>query len=416
MRVAWQGPVGAEQGGVAYAGLQLVQGLRDSGVEVDCYTTAPKSDLPAALREGGGVRFFCRPPRWSWNRWYSRTPMRAFVTGQATRGLAQWRLMKLIAEQHARRPYDVLYKFSNIELFGVRRLQGALPPIVVHPEVHAAGELAWHRREDKLAARGETRPRRLATRAVLAARAARQRRDIRLVRRVISPSHVFAAHLASDYDIPLDRISVVPNPIDLERFAPVPSGSSNGRGDPLTVLFVSRLATRKGVDLVTGLTQRLADLAGEVSIDVIGNRSLWSDYRPLLADLHPEIGFYVGPLDSAAVAERYPSASLLIQPSWYEPFALTVAEALASGVPVVASNEVGAVEGVNPGCCTVFPAGDLDAFEAAVRALVERVRGGEGAAISRLARAEAQRLFSVDRVARGIVEALELGALDGGSR
>jgi glycosyltransferase involved in cell wall biosynthesis len=416
MRVAWQGPLGAEEGGVAYAGLQLVHGLRASGVKIDCYSTVPADEVPSALREDDGIRFVCRPPRWKWDRWYSRTPMRAFITRQAARGLAQRRLMQLIAEEHARRPYDLLYQFSNIELFGVRRLQGALPPIVVHPEVHAAGELAWHRREDTLAARGETRPRRLAARAILAARAARQRRDIRLARRVIAPSHVFAAHLASDYGISLDRISVVPNPIDLERFAPVPSMSSNGRTKPLTVLFVSRLSTRKGVDLVVGVSHRLADLAGEVSIDIIGDRSLWSDYRPLLADLHPEIGSYVGPLEPAALAERYLRAGLLIQPSWYEPFALTVGEALASGVPVVASSEVGAVEDVDHGCCTVFTAGDLDAFEAAVRALVDRIRGGEGEAISRLARTEAQRLFSVHRVAGDVVEALELAALAGRAR
>jgi glycosyltransferase involved in cell wall biosynthesis len=324
--------------------------------------------------------------------------------------------MKLVAEEHARRPYDVLYQFSNIELFAARRLNGALPPIVVHPEVHAAGELVWHRREDTLAARAESRQRRLAVRAILATRAARQSRDTRLVRRLIAPSRVFAGHLASDYDIPLDRISVVPNPIDLDRFAPARSTSRNGHGRQVTALFVSRLSTRKGVELVVELSQRLADLAGEVGIDVVGDRSLWSDYRPLLADLRAGIGSYVGPLDSDRVAERYARADLLIQPSWYEPFALTVGEALASGLPVVASNEVGAAEGVDRGCCVVFPAGDVDAFEAAVRGLVDRIRHGDGAAIAKLARSEAQRLFAINRVADGVVDALELAAVEGARR
>ena len=414
MRVAWQGPLGAEEGGVAYAGLQLVQGLRDIGVEVDCYMTADVADVPAALRRTDGVRLLCRPTRWEWDRWYSRTPLSAFVTGQAARGLAQRVLSQLVADEHARRPYDVLYQFSQIELFGVRSLKRALPPIVVHPEVHAAGELAWHRREAKLAARCETRQRRLGARALLAGRAARQRRDIQLARRVIAPSHVFAGHLASDYEIPLERISVVPNPIDLDRFAPA-FMSSNGRQRPVTLLFVSRLAVRKGVDLVVRLSHRLADLAGEVRIEVVGDRSLWSDYRALVADLHPAVGFYKGPLDAAGVVEAYAGADLVIQPSQYEPFALTVGEALASGIPVVASSEVGATEGVDRGCCTVFPAGDLDSFEAAVRGLVHRIRRGEGSGLSRLARAEARRLFSVERIAQQIVESLALAA-GGGER
>jgi glycosyltransferase involved in cell wall biosynthesis len=176
----------------------------------------------------------------------------------------------------------------------------------------------------------------------------------------------------------------------------------------VTVLFVSRLAVRKGVDLVVALSHRLADLAGEVRIEVVGDRSQWSDYRALLADLHPIVGSYLGPLDPPRLAQAYRAADLLIQPSQYDPFALTVGEALASGTPVVASTEVGATEGVDHRCCTVFAAGDLDSFEAAVRGLVGRIRRGEGAGMSRLARAEAQRLFSVDSVAQNIVETLEM--------
>lgn len=137
--------------------------------------------------------------------------------------MVQQRLVRLLAEEHARRPSDVVYQFSQIELFGIRPLLSALPPIVVHPEVHAAGELAWHSRERRLAARGETPQRRAIVRAMLTARALRQRRDIHLARRVIVPSHVFASHISSDCRFPRDRISVVPNPIDLNRFTPTPA-------------------------------------------------------------------------------------------------------------------------------------------------------------------------------------------------
>jgi glycosyltransferase involved in cell wall biosynthesis len=407
MRIAWQGPLGAGDGGVEYAALQVIQGLRSKGAMLDCYVAAPASDVPAILREDPGVRCIHRSPRWAWDRWYSRNPLSAFVTGQSARGVSQRKLARLLAREHARRPYDVLYQFSQIELFGIRPLRFALPPIVLHPEVHAAGELAWHRRESRLAARGETRRRRLAARAVLTARTLRQRRDIGLARGVIAPSEVFAAHLATDYGFPPDRISVVPNPIDLERFAPPPARSANGRRTPVTVVFVSRLAVRKGVELVTALSHRLRDLAGDVQIKVIGDHSLWSDYRALMADLHPAIASYEGGLENARLAEAYRGADLMIQPSHYEPFALTVGEALASGVPVVASSEVGAAEGVHPECCTVFPAGDLDAFESAVRRLVDRIRGGDAPALARLARADARRLFSVERVSNGIMESLE---------
>jgi glycosyltransferase involved in cell wall biosynthesis len=377
-------------------------------VEVDCFLTTSLADAPTSLRDDDGIRLFCRPARWRWDRWYSRTPMTTFVTRHGARGLAQRSLMGLIAEEHQRRPYDLLYQFSQIELFGVRRRRAALPPIVLHPEVHAAGELRWHRRESALAARGEARYRRLAARTVLTGRAIRQRRDIRLVRRVIAPSAAFALHLALDYGVPLDRISVVPNPIDLERFTPrAGAPSHDGHHRPITALFVSRLSVRKGLDLVIGLSHRLRDLAGEVRIEVIGGRTLWSDYTALLPDLHPEVAVYRGVLEVEELAEAYARADLLLQPSQYEPFALTVAEALATGVPVVTSSEVGASEGVDRGCCTVFTAGDLDALERAVREVLARLRAGEGPAMARLARAEAERLFAPPRVADGIARSLE---------
>ena len=406
MRIAWQGPMGAE-GGVAYAGLQLLQGLRSRGVGVDCYMTTSIDDAPLLLREDPGVRFFCRPTGWEWDHWYSQNPLSAFITGQVARGIAQHGLARLMAEEHARWPYDLLYQFSQIELFGIRGRRNALPPIVVHPEVHAAGELAWHRRENNLAARGETLQHRVAARAMLVGRVARQRRDIRLVRRVVAPSRVFAAHLSSDYGIPLDHISIVPNPIDLERFSPRRGTSANGSDRPVTLLFVSRLAVRKGLDLVVGLSHRLVDLAGKVRIVIIGDRSLWSDYRALLDDLNPAVGSYAGPLDSDRLAAAYADADALIQPSKYEPFALTVGEALASGVPVVASDEVGATEGLDSGCCTVFRSGDLDAFETAVRMVIARIGDGAKPAISELARSEAQRLFSPERVADALTDSME---------
>jgi glycosyltransferase involved in cell wall biosynthesis len=249
---------------------------------------------------------------------------------------------------------------------------------------------------------------------MLMGRAARQRHDIRLVQHVIAPSHVFASHLAADYDIPLDRISVVPNPIDLKRFAPRRAVSVNGLERPVTLLFVSRLAVRKGVDLVVGLSHRLEDLAGKVQIKIIGDRSLWSDYRALLQDLNPAIGYYTGPVDTNRLAEVYADADALIQPSKYEPFALTVGEALASGIPVVASDEVGATEGIDSGCCTVFRSGDLGAFETAVRMAIARIGNGAKPALSELARSEAQRRFSSELVADRVAASLEV-ALSGGA-
>ncbi len=71
---------------------------------------------------------------------------------------------------------------------------------------------------------------------------------------------------------------------------------------------------------------------------------MFSDYTPLLKDLHPDVGIYDGYRNAEEVAQLHRSADIVLQPSHYEPFVLTVGEALASGSPVVASDEVRATE------------------------------------------------------------------------
>jgi glycosyltransferase involved in cell wall biosynthesis len=329
--------------------------------------------------------------------------MIATATSLWARVQAQKRLLVKLTEEHQRRPYDLIYQFSQFEVPWLRGRERLLPPVVIHPEVHMAGELRWHRREHALAIRCGGKTKTGATTALLASRTLVQRAAAARVAAVIAPSRVFAEHLRADYGIARDRLHVVPNPIDLDRFSPGVTASEH-RG-PLELLYVSRLSMRKGLEMVVALSHRLAGDPGHFRIRVVGGHSMFSDYRPLLDDLHPVVGVYEGHRDALAVAELQRSADCLIQPSHYEPFALTVGEALASGTPVVVSDQVGAGEQVDSRCCTRFPAGDLGAFEAAVRAASSAVAGADRASVRQLARSEAERLFAPDRVCAGLVEA-----------
>ena len=408
MRIAWVGPTPTDDGGVTFVGTQLLREMVAAGAEVDCFVTSPRELVAPSLVEGERLRILASPLGWEWDRWYSRRPMLASLSGRLARARAQVRLADIIAERHRAHPYDVLYQFSQSEFTPLRRRRAALPPIVVHPETHAAGELAWHRREAVLSRRCETPPVRALARATLVARAALQKRELPTADRVLGVSAVFAEHLIADYAIARERVGVVPNPIDLRRFhIATPDERAPAQ---LTVLFVSRISARKGVDLVIALSHRLDDLAGQIRIRVIGGPTTWSDYRPLLSDLNPAIASYDGSVDPQRIAELYRTADLLLQPSRYEPFGLTVGEALASGVPVVATDEVGAVDGVDPAVCSVIAPGDLDALEAAVRAMLDRMRSPERGAIRRRARAEAQRLMAPDLIAARLLDELALVA------
>jgi glycosyltransferase involved in cell wall biosynthesis len=406
LRIAWIGPTPTEGGGATFVGTQLIRELARAGMEVDCFIAGEAGDVSPSLEDLAGVRLFYRAKRWSWGRWYSRTPLVSFLSGHLARACSQVQVVQDIVAQHRLRPYDVVYQFSQSEFTPLRTRRASLPSIVVHPSTHAAGELRWVRREAALSRRSEKPQRRLAVQAILASRALLQRLELPKADRVLGVSRRFAEHLARDYRISPERLGVVTNPIDLERFQAGPRQPLEGR--PVTILFVSRISVRKGVDLVIDLSHRLDDLAGQVRIIVLGGPTLWSNYMPLLADLNRAVAAYGGQLPAVELAELYKTADLLLQPSQYEPFGLTVGEALASGLPTVASDEVGAVDGVDANVCVTFPAGDRAAFEAAVRSLVARVQAGDGPELAQVARAEAERLFQPADIAQSLIAELRL--------
>jgi glycosyltransferase involved in cell wall biosynthesis len=312
-------------------------------------------------------------------------------------------LVRRLLAAHRERPYDVVYRFSTLELLGFGRKLRHLPPMVVHPEVHAAGELRWLRNERHLGRRCQSLLKRTLVETVLAVRARRQRRDVHRVAAVIAPSHRFAKLLEQDYGLDPAVIRVVPNPIDLERFHPAPREEGP---KAVRITYVGRAAVRKGIDALITLSHRLDDRADDVAIEVIATASLWSDYRPLLADLNPRVAAVALPRYNHHVATALAQSDLLLQPSRYEPFALTVAEALASGIPVVASDEVGASEGVDPRCLDAPLAGDVDALEQAVRARIDAVLAGRDTEARQIARAEAERLFSPPQVCAALADVL----------
>jgi glycosyltransferase involved in cell wall biosynthesis len=414
LRIAFVTPEPVPGGGVPGMAVMVARGLARLGHEVDCWMV-PEAERDLSWADVEGLRLRPVEGGFRTGRWYTRRRVPAIARSLlqlGLRGAATRTMARQIVAEHRARPYDVLYRFSTIELLGFRRHLAHLPPLVVHPEVHAAGELRWTKAERDLMQQCHSIPQRATMRWVHTVRSHRQRRDLRHATKVVAPSRRFAQLLAADYRLPADRFTVVPNPVDLDRFRP-PARSAGG--GPVRVTYVGRAAVRKGIDLVVDLSHRLDDLAGAVELHVVASHSLWCDYRPLLAGANPRLVTVHPAMSNSAVAELLAASDLLVQPSYYEPFAISVAESLASGTPVVASDEVGATEELPTTCATVVPAGNGEALEQAVRLWVSEVQRGAVGPARGAARAEAEARFAPAIVCAALADALADAALGTGT-
>jgi glycosyltransferase involved in cell wall biosynthesis len=365
MRIAWTGPIG-EGGGVPAMGLLILEEMLEQGVEVDLYTPRYESE-PLPLEPAGRLRIIERRSGWTWGRWYSRRKAGAFFSGTVDRTISQLVLNVRLLLEHRRRPYDAVYQLSTTELFLLGWFKRLAPPIVVHPCTHAAGELRWHRAEQAYALKTESRSTHMLVRAWLRLRSKLQPNELARADLVLGLSERFNQHLHEDYGVPMEKLEVVRTPVDLERFTP------DGPAEPVskrTLLFISRISTRKGIQEIVELSHRLDDLSDSVRLVVIGGPTLWSNYVTHLERLNGRVAEYIGGVPTDQLPAMMRSASILLVPSRYEPGSITTAEALACGLPVVLSDQVGAGEAVDGPHARRHRSRDTDGFEAAVRSLL----------------------------------------------
>jgi glycosyltransferase involved in cell wall biosynthesis len=265
-----------------------------------------------------------------------------------------------------------------------------------------AGELRWLISERRLSSRCQPRYIFFVVATIMSFRTLLQRFSIRRARLLVCISSVFRDHLVHDYGFPKEATVVVPNPVCADRF----TTAGERTGQPPTVLVLGRVSTRKGIEDVVAVARTLLDREVDVRLRVVGGPSLWSDYTKLLEDLPPENAEYAGSVSASEVPDLLVKSDILLQASKYEPFALTVAEALASGVPVVATTEVGAIEGVDGSVVSAVEPGDVEAMAAAITELLDRLKTNPAEMRSK-ARAEAERLFAPDVVCEQISVALQ---------
>src|SRR5262245_21607850 len=194
-----------------------------------------------------------------------------------------------------------------------------------------------------------------------------ERAALAAVRHVIVTGAATARLLASDYAVPAGRITVALPGID----PVVPAHRS--RDGTVALLSVGALVPRKGYDVLLAALATIRDLPWRLTVAGARDRSpaTAAELEATIAalDLAPRVTLD-GAVADARLAKLYGEADLFVLASRHEGYGMALVEAIAHGVPVVATTAGAIPETVPPGAGILVPPDDSAALAAALRHVI----------------------------------------------
>jgi starch synthase len=186
----------------------------------------------------------------------------------------------------------------------------------------------------------------------------------RLIREYASADYIFSPSTFScqsyvQLGIPREKVVCTPHGVDIDKFHPLNSRGDDGQ---FTIIFIGSVVLGKGFHYLVRAV-RLMDRPN-VQVTVFGSIS-----HEIRQFMHSEMGSHGQSAFSlefrrvGEVASSLRRASVLVLPSIQEAFGLVVLEAMASGIPVIVTEHVGAKDAVRDGVDGyIIPIRDPDAI------------------------------------------------------
>ncbi len=210
---------------------------------------------------------------------------------------------------------------------------------------------------------GEVKLRARASEHELPARLEAERRQVHLVDRVVAATTHERQLLRQLYRVQPQRVSVIPLGVDLDQFTPMPQaearavlgleGATPADGHQHVILGVGRIEPLKGFDI---LIRSLAEMTerSHATLLIVGGDDRAAPELARLRAAAAEVGVadrvrFVGAVPHEELNTYYSAADVVVVPSFYESFGLVAVEAMACGVPVVASRVGGLTSTVADG-------------------------------------------------------------------
>ena len=179
---------------------------------------------------------------------------------------------------------------------------------------------------------------------------------VRSVDRLIAATPAERSQLLNLYDADPAAITVIPPGVDLARFQPIEQNEAKHLigipGWRKNILFTGRIEPLKGIDTllqaIAILKRQSPNIMNEASVTIIGgdpHADTLDAEMARLQEMRRELNLndlvtFAGAKDQDILPAYYAASDMVVMPSHYESFGMVALEAMAMGVPVIAS-EVG---------------------------------------------------------------------------
>ncbi len=170
---------------------------------------------------------------------------------------------------------------------------------------------------------------------------------------IVTISKYSLEKIQKHYHVHKNKIRIVPNGVDVERFKPsgnLESRRKFGLGDEPVVLFVGSLIPRKGLPFLVEAAKKIVKQLENTKFLIVGDGPLRSQLTDSLkaADLLGNFSF-LGNFKDEVLSDVYNCADVFVLPSIQEGQGIVLLEAQASGKAVVAFDVGGIKEAVQNG-------------------------------------------------------------------
>jgi D-inositol-3-phosphate glycosyltransferase len=318
-------PGGGKTGGLNVYVRELCERLATLGCSIDIFSRATDRETPLVTQLSPTLRVI-----------HLRAgPLRYLTPASVYKHLDAFEAA-LSAFVAGERTYDVIHSHYWLSGLVGERLSGAwgVPHVVMF---HTLGEVknrASHREHES------------------ALRISSEAAIIAGCDRVVCATELERTSLRQLYDADPGKVTVIPLGVDLDLFQPASKQDARAElglsEDQHIVLFVGRIEPLKGVDILINAAAMLESDV-DCAVMVVGGDDTARTQVARLRELARAKGIegrvsFVGAVDHERLPLYYNAADVCVVPSHYESFGLVAVEAMASGVPVVASR-VGGLTG-----------------------------------------------------------------------